>query len=203
MEIESNVRTLLDTLSLTDFSFCILPVRSVGVQGDNRSYKASVCIFAPVTIHLLTEHHWNSIWRAAEMIPNGVTDINRVVLSLTETSKAYVTPHPFQINDTYVTMKRADTLRSADQIVSTLISEFNLYDQIWQFPVVLLPLGRRKGTESVVLRPVDSAEAMTASASRLPTEFLTRANEMIIGIEGIDSVFYDLTSKPPGTIEWE
>jgi len=79
----------------------------------------------------------------------------------------------------------------------------NLYEVIWQFPVVLLPFGEQAGGHSVVLRPVESQEAMTARAASLPEDVLKRMTERILKLPDIDFVFYDLTSKPPATIEWE
>jgi GMP synthase (glutamine-hydrolysing) len=87
--------------------------------------------------------------------------------------------------------------------VSEEMRAAGLYEKIWQFPVVLLPFGLKKGGQSVVLRPIESTDAMTADAVRLPEKALKSMTERIMKIPGIDAVFYDLTSKPPATIEWE
>jgi GMP synthase (glutamine-hydrolysing) len=78
-----------------------------------------------------------------------------------------------------------------------------LYEKIWQFPVVLLPIGIHKGGQSIVLRPICSVDAMTADAFCLPDVVFDEMTEKIVAIDGIDLVFLDLTNKPPGTIEWE
>jgi GMP synthase (glutamine-hydrolysing) len=59
------------------------------------------------------------------------------------------------------------------------------------------------GGQSVVLRPIDSTDAMTANAYVLPADVLKKMTERIMKLEGIDAVFFDLTNKPPATIEWE
>ena len=92
--------------------------------------------------------------------------------------------------------------------------EEGLEDKIWQFPVILIPIGVKKEGRlagcsstsegrSIVLRPVESQEAMTANAFHLTEKFLVRVTKKILEIEGIDMVFYDVKNKPPATIEWE
>jgi len=89
--------------------------------------------------------------------------------------------------------------------------KLHLYSKIWQFPVVLAPVsvsllsaGREGNTgESIILRPVESREAMTANWARLPEADLNVIAKEIMKIKGISAVFYDVTNKPPATIEWE
>jgi len=100
-------------------------------------------------------------------------------------------------------LERADLLREADAIVDEEMHRASLYEKIWQFPVVLLPFGVSEGENSIVLRPIHSTDAMTADAVHLPEEVLKRMTDRITKLDGIDIVFLDLTSKPPGTIEWE
>ena len=78
------------------------------------------------------------------------------------------------------------------------------YDQVWQCPTVLVPLEVDGcGREFCILRPIHSERAMTATAARLPRDLLDEVRDGILALEGISGVAYDLTSKPPGTIEWE
>jgi len=79
-----------------------------------------------------------------------------------------------------------------------------LYDSVWQCPTVLLPLalGDRPG-ETVVVRPVRSQRAMTAMPVELPEAVLDLLREQILGMDGVSGLVLDITSKPPGTIEWE
>ena len=78
------------------------------------------------------------------------------------------------------------------------------YDHlIWQFPVILIPLGTAQAPESVVLRPVESVDGMTAQSAPMAAELLDELCRELLSLEGVAGVFYDLTHKPPGTIEWE
>ena len=75
---------------------------------------------------------------------------------------------------------------------------------MWQCPTVLVPLEiDGKGRELCILRPIQSERAMTATASRLPLEILHEVRDRVLRLPGISGLAYDLTSKPPGTIEWE
>jgi GMP synthase (glutamine-hydrolysing) len=69
--------------------------------------------------------------------------------------------------------------------------------------VVLIPFGTSSKPDSVVLRPIDSVDGMTASVVRAPKDLLDRLVKELRNVEGIAGIFYDLTNKPPGTIEWE
>jgi len=83
------------------------------------------------------------------------------------------------------------------------ILDGGLEREIWQFPTVLLPVDvNNRGHESVVLRPICSEEAMTANFYKMPPAIL---NELVNKMTELDvsGVFYDITNKPPGTIEWE
>jgi GMP synthase (glutamine-hydrolysing) len=110
-----------------------------------------------------------------------------------------------------ITKERLDTLRGADAIFIDEIREAGLYDDIWQALVCLLPVrsvgvqGDERTYEEVCsLRAVTSEDAMTADWFRFPPEVLQRtANRICNEVKHINRVLYDITSKPPGTIEWE
>ena len=111
-----------------------------------------------------------------------------------------------------VTAQRLATLRAADAIVREELSAAGLDEQVWQCPVVLLADVRSVGVQGdgrtyghpVVLRPVSSEDAMTADWTRVPHEVLARVSTRITNeVEGVNRVVLDVTSKPPGTIEWE
>ena len=111
-----------------------------------------------------------------------------------------------------VTQERLDILRSADAIVRFELKAAGLDRDIWQCPVVLLAKVRSVGVQGdgrtyghpIVLRPVSSEDAMTADWSRLPYEILEKISTRITNeVHEVNRVVLDITSKPPGTIEWE
>ncbi|WP_291320932.1 glutamine-hydrolyzing GMP synthase [Desulfonatronospira sp.] len=110
-----------------------------------------------------------------------------------------------------ITPDRLEILRKADRIVQNELFASDWYTRVWQGFAVLLPLktvgvmGDERTYEHVVaLRIVDSVDAMTADWSRLPPEILARVSNRIINeVQGVNRVVYDISSKPPSTIEWE
>ena len=84
------------------------------------------------------------------------------------------------------------------------IKEATIDKEIWQFPTVLIPLsvGSQNG-ESIVLRPVCSEEAMTANFYPMDENNLNELVKRLSSLKEISGIFYDITNKPPGTIEWE
>ena len=111
-----------------------------------------------------------------------------------------------------VTKERLDLLRQADAIAREELTKAGKDAEIWQCPVVLLADVRSVGVQGdgrsyghpIVLRPVSSEDAMTADWSRLPYELLAKiSNRITTEVEGVNRVVLDITSKPPGTIEWE
>jgi GMP synthase (glutamine-hydrolysing) len=110
-----------------------------------------------------------------------------------------------------VTPERLRILREADDIFISELRGWKLYDQVWQALAVLLPvrsvgvMGDERTYENVIaLRAVTSVDAMTADWAHLPDDFLSHvANRIINDVKGINRVVYDISSKPPATIEWE
>ena len=110
-----------------------------------------------------------------------------------------------------VTPQRLSILRQADNIVIEEIKKSNLYKRLWQSFAILLPLksvgimgDKRTYEHIVVIRAVTSLDAMTADWAKLPHDLLVRISNRIINeVRGINRVTYDISSKPPSTIEWE
>ena len=110
-----------------------------------------------------------------------------------------------------VTAEKVRVLQEADKIFIDNLKEAGLYDKVWQAGVMLLPvqsvgvMGDERTYENcVALRAVTSTDGMTADWVHLPYEFLAKvSNEIINRIKGINRVVYDISSKPPATIEWE
>lgn len=164
----------------------VIPVHSVGVQGDSRSYGPVLAIDEL------------DLGAATERI-NRISGINRVVAVV-----AARTPLArMQVYACSLTAHRLAKLRAADAAVRRLSHQSGFDRRIWQFPVILIPLGIPDAPDSIVLRPVNSVDGMTAEAVLMPPELLEEICCELRKQEGIAGVFYDLTHKPPATIEWE
>jgi GMP synthase (glutamine-hydrolysing) len=168
-----------------------LPVKSVGVKADLRSYEHPVLLSGPAD--------WPTLQEAAGTIFKSVGGINRALWNLNPES-----PQRFRPLAATITRARLELLREADAFVMDGLRRHGIYRDIWQCPTVLVPLeidGR--GKELCIIRPIHSERAMTATAARLPDTLLSELQERILALPHIAGLAYDLTSKPPGTIEWE
>ncbi len=167
----------------------LLPIESVGVQGDSRTYKQALAL----------ETYDESGFDQATELANSIREINRVVALVA--AHAPLSGMASQAGS--FESARLERLRKADAIVRRISVESGFEEKVWQFPVVLLPLGTETLRDSIVLRPIDSVDGMTARAVPMAKSLLGRITKEVLGIPGICAVFYDLTHKPPGTIEWE
>jgi GMP synthase (glutamine-hydrolysing) len=170
----------------------LLPVRSVGVQGDERSY-APVLAFDrfPTSDGVLQNE-------ATELI-NRVRGVNRVVARVA----SRIPLSEMRVWSSTLSPVRLARLRSADAVVRRLSHESGFDKRVWQFPVVLIPVGASAEPDSVVLRPIHSVDGMTAQSVAMEEPLLRSMAQALLEVEGICGVFYDLTHKPPATIEWE
>jgi GMP synthase (glutamine-hydrolysing) len=165
----------------------ILPIRSVGVQGDSRTYRPVLAI----------DQHNDHLY--ATSLTNRLASVNRVVSVLGS-------KHPLEsmrVRRRTLSEERLALLREADAIVRRICNETGFEHRIWQFPVVLVPLGSAEAPDSVVLRPVESVDGMTAQSVELGHELRDRFTTELLALAGVAAVFHDLTHKPPATIEWE
>lgn len=128
-----------------------------------------------------------------------------------------ITRHPFPgpglavriLGD--ITPEKVQVLQEADDIFISGLREWGLYDDIWQAGVILLPVqsvgvmgDERTYEQAVALRAVTSTDAMSADWAHLPYEFMAHiSNQIINKVKGVNRVCYDISSKPPATIEWE
>jgi GMP synthase (glutamine-hydrolysing) len=168
-----------------------LPIRSVGVKADLRAYEHPVLVSGSAD--------WNRLIEAASVLTADVPGINRCIWNLGQE-----TPRSARPLAATMTRARLDLLREADHVVMEGLRSHGLYDEIWQCPTVLIPLDLRgDGGELVVVRPVYSKRAMTAAPVELPTPLVDELREDILGLDGVSGLALDITSKPPGTIEWE
>ncbi len=173
------------------YSATLLPVKSVGVQGDERSYAHTVLLQGALG--------WKRLERCSTEITNEIGEINRVVFAVKPEKISEI-----KILKADLDRKRISLLQEADAIAMQETEKAGLMRKIWQFPVILLPLSvNGTGSEAVVLRPVESTEAMTARFYPMPEKALRAIASRVMRLKGIGAVFFDVTHKPPATIEWE
>lgn len=168
-----------------------LPIKSVGVKADLRSYEHPVLLFG--------DANWEVLEEAAGALLKAVPGINRCIWNLSQ--KMHTSFKPVAAT---MTRQRLDLLREADQIVMSGLKQHGLYDEIWQCPTVFVPLeidGKRG--ELCIVRPIKTERAMSATSARFPDALLSQIRTSILSLPSIVGLAYDLTSKPPGTIEWE
>jgi GMP synthase (glutamine-hydrolysing) len=169
----------------------VLPIRSVGVKADLRSYEHPVMLSGALP--------WQELVELAGTLFREVPGINRCIWNLADTR-----PSSFALLPATVTRARLDLLREADDRVMEGLRRHSLYREIWQCPICLLPMSvDGHGRELVVVRPVYSERAMTAAPAPLPEALIEELRESILSLDGVSALCLDLTSKPPGTIEWE
>lgn len=165
-----------------------LPIRSVGVQGDARTYAHPFVL------------RGNPDWKRLEALSTALTNrfagLNRVVYQASPRENV-----DYTLVAQYCEKEKLDMLRKLDDICTAFLQEKGLYEDIWQMPVVLPPL-EAEGAPAVVLRPVCSNEAMTASFYPMPANLLDELCARLLA-GGAGAVLYDITHKPPATIEWE
>jgi GMP synthase (glutamine-hydrolysing) len=165
----------------------LLPLRSVGVKGDSRSYHAVLAL------ENLPDD------KTATDLVNRSMEINRVVGLVSGAAPVSA----MRATGGTLSRERLGRLRAADAIVRRMSLESGFEQQVWQFPVVLIPLGIEGAPDSIVLRPIHSVDGMTAQVVRMPADLLDRMAAALRVVPGVCAIFYDLTNKPPGTIEWE
>ena len=141
--------------------------------------------------------HWNKLGKLATILANNLKDINRVVFLLNDCDLEQC-----KIKKAFLTKKRLDLQRAIHAIVNRHIEKNKLMRKIWEMPVVLLPFGER-GKESVVLRPLHSEDAMTIRFAKIPEKILKGITRDIMKLDKISAVFFDITNKPPGMVQWE
>ncbi len=155
--------------------------------------------------------------KIVEPLRNLFKDEVRKVGSELGIPKAILGRHPFPgpglgiriLGD--ITPEKVAMLQEADAIYTNNLKKYDLYDEVWQAGAILLPVqsvgvmgDERTYEKTVALRAVNSSDGMTAEWSRLPYDFLaTVSSEIINQVKGVNRVVYDISTKPPATIEWE
>lgn len=174
------------------FQAFLLPLHSVGVQGDSRTYGKLTLLHGGEMRHEV-------LAGLTTRITNSFRHTNRVAVVLWPPG---IKPAEWYIRRATLTPQRIRLLQQVDDIVTRFLHEQFLYDLIWQCPVVLLPLSR-SGGETVALRPISSVDGMTAEVVHIPVPQLRQLTAELAQVKGIDAVLFDISNKPPSTIEWE
>uniref|UniRef100_A0A8C0NHX6 GMP synthase (glutamine-hydrolyzing) n=1 Tax=Canis lupus familiaris TaxID=9615 RepID=A0A8C0NHX6_CANLF len=202
---EEDQEKLMQITSLHSLNAFLLPIKTVGVQGDCRSYSY-VC-----GISSKDEPDWESLIFLARLIPRMCHNINRVVYIFGPPVKE----PPTDVTPTFLTTGVLSTLRQADFEAHNILRESGYAGKISQMPVILTPLHFDRDPlqkqpscqRSVVIRTFITSDFMTGipatPGNEIPVEVVVKMVTEIKKIPGISRIMYDLTSKPPGTTEWE
>lgn len=195
----SSIEDQLQTFARSDISTHLLPVQTVGIQGDGRTYSYLAALSGNA--------EWPTLVELARAIPKRIHAINRVVYAFGEQlplGQSFET-----ITPTHLTSDVLDQLRAADQIVNDCLQQFSLLQKLSQVPVILFPVDfAQPGKRSIGIRTFITNDFMTGlpavPGKDVPEEAVqTMAQRILKEVPGIARVVYDLTSKPPGTTEWE
>lgn len=178
----------------------IIPIRSVGVQGDFRTYKfPCVLAFRQEDGSFKIPENWSHVEEASSFITNNAQNINRTLIKLYQRYDKI----PLYLQKGFCDKERLDQLREVDNIVLTALHKSGWYGKIFQHLTIALPYATRGGRASFVLRPVCSEDVMTARFAQLPHDLIYSIVEDISKLEFVDAIFYDATNKPPATFGWE
>mmetsp|Transcript_64039 Transcript_64039/g.103495 ORF Transcript_64039/g.103495 Transcript_64039/m.103495 type:complete len:669 (-) Transcript_64039:47-2053(-) len=202
----TKIKALVAKYATIPYSVVQLPVLTVGVQGDCRSYKSAVALSLPMGTDPSTIK-WKELFDIAKHVPAEVPTVSRTCFmwgTPLDSDSEGVT----DITATYCSNDVMDQLREADAIVTDSILANDLQYSLSQVPVVLFPAAfGTKGNRSIALRPFITRDFMTGKPAvpgvDMPIQALFDMVAKIEKVKGISRVVYDLTAKPPGTTEWE
>jgi len=197
------VETGLREFSDRDTSIHLLPFRTVGVQGDDRTYKH----VAAITTN--GEPQWDRYMDLAAEIPKTIREINRVIFMFGEQVDRRRSLFDSVVR-TSGTPGVVDTLREADDVVNQAMISHGLLRKLAQEPVILTPVqvDDQAAGRLLVIRPFVTNDFMVGMAAvpgseTLPLSALEAQREAALSVRGIGRFGIDLTGKPPGTVEWE
>lgn len=186
-----------------DLKRTVLPVRSVGVQGDFRTYRF------PALLTFADEgdgfYHFpgkrEKIEECSSTITNAAKYINRTCIKLYQNPK--IKDEDLKLQEGYCDRRRLDQLREVDNIVLTELHKAGWYNQIFQHLTIDLPYASSADRATFVLRPVCSEDVMTARFAMLPKELMDTIVKQIAELPFVDALYFDATNKPPATFGWE
>ena len=186
-----------------DLKRTVLPVRSVGVQGDFRTYRF------PALLTFKNEgngfYHFpgkrEKIEECSSTITNAAKFLNRTCIKLYQ--KPSVKDEDLKLQEGFCDKRRLDQLREVDNIVLTELHKSGWYNKIFQHLTLDLPYASAEDKATFVLRPVISEDVMTARFAMLPEELLNTIVHKIAELDFVDALYFDATNKPPATFGWE
>ena len=186
-----------------DLKRTVLPVRSVGVQGDFRTYRF------PALLTFKNEgngfYHFpgkrEKIEECSSTITNAAKFLNRTCIKLYQ--KPSVKDEDLKLQEGFCDKRRLDQLREVDNIVLTELHKSGWYNKIFQHLTIDLPYASAEDKATFVLRPVISEDVMTARFAMLPEELLNTIVHKIAELDFVDALYFDATNKPPATFGWE
>jgi len=178
----------------------VLPVKSVGVQGDFRTYRFPAVLRFKEIFRRFPD--WSDLEKASAEITNAGKEVNRTILTLWE-APATGEGSALSLHEGYCDRPRLDQTREADAIVLEELKKHGWYRKIFQHLTISLPYARTAGHCSIVLRPVVSEDVMTARFAHLDLAVLKSMVERIATLGFVDAIYYDITNKPPATFGWE
>lgn len=186
-----------------DLKRTVLPVRSVGVQGDFRTYRF------PALLAFKDEgngfYHFpgkrEKIEECSSTITNAAKFLNRTCIKLYQ--KPSVKDEDLKLQEGFCDKRRLDQLREVDNIVLTELHKSGWYNKIFQHLTIDLPYASAEDKATFVLRPVISEDVMTARFAMLPEELLNTIVHKIAELDFVDALYFDATNKPPATFGWE
>jgi len=185
----AQMKALLDPLGLQGL---LLPVKSVGVKADLRSYEFPVLLHGPTA-------DWQTLTTVAGRVCQEVPGTNRCIHNLLDE-----VPVSAEVRPGGITRERLDLLRELDHLVMDGLRRHGVMADIWQCPTVLVPLAiNGRGEELAVVRPILSERGMTAAPSPLPDALIAELRHAVAAFPEVSGLAIDVTSKPPSTIEWE
>ena len=202
-ELESVTLDMFCANCTKELKRAVLPVRSVGVQGDFRTYRfPALLTFADEGdgfYHLPDKRE--KIEACSSKITNSAKYINRTCIKLFQ--RPGIKDEDLKLQEGYCDRRRLDQLREVDNIVLTELHNSGWYNKIFQHLTIDLPYASSAEHATFVLRPVISEDVMTARFALLPKEVMNAIVRKIAELPFVDALYFDATNKPPATFGWE
>jgi GMP synthase (glutamine-hydrolysing) len=190
------IRQQLKNFEDPDIAAHLLPFRTVGVQGDGRTFSYAAALSG--------KPDWPRLIEKAKLMPTSIKEVNRVVYIFGDK----LVESPMDITPTFPEPDAIGQLRQADAIVNEVLHNYGLDRKISQVPVVSFPVNfGNPGERSIGIRTIITPDYYTGipaiPGEHIPHEAIDEIIWLLLSLPGVARVAYDLTAKPPATIEWE